>query len=93
MNTLTGFIGTTDFKTADSIFIWKSDSTPAASGYKTYYLLNGAPSLPALLRWVVVGDSSLMARDAEPILPGNRSAFVRTRDGVPQYTTPAPWAP
>jgi len=93
MNPSTGFFGSTDFKTADSAFIWQADADSAALGYHTYYLANGAPSFPALLRWVIVGDKNLVARDSETLLPGNRSAFIRTRDPIPESTCPTPWTP
>jgi uncharacterized protein (TIGR02597 family) len=93
MNIATGFFGSRDFKTADSIFIWKADSMPQAPGYDTYYLADARSVFPGVLRWVKVGDASLTARDSEVILHGNRAAFVRTRDGVPQYTSPSPWTP
>jgi SdrD B-like domain/GEVED domain len=90
MNTGTGFFGSTDFKTADSVFVWKTDETTGATGYHTYYLLNGGPSLQ---RWVKVGDASLIVRDAETLLLRDRSVFVRAKNGVPQHKVPAPWIP
>jgi hypothetical protein len=48
---------------------------------------------PTLRRWVKVGDSMALERDAENLLPGNRSAFVRTQDEIPDYTSPQPWTP
>jgi uncharacterized repeat protein (TIGR01451 family) len=93
MNTVAGFFGGYDFKTADSAFIWQADSVITASGYHTYYLVDGSPAYPALLRWVKVGDAALTARDAETLLPGNRSAFIRAKNPVPSYTSPAPWNP
>jgi hypothetical protein len=93
MNLSTGFFGSRDFKTADSIFIWKADTTITAKGYDTYFFLNGAPTLPSLLRWVKVGDASLSSFSATPFLLGNRSVFVRAKDEIPQYTVPLPWAP
>ncbi len=93
INTGAGFTGTRDFKTADSIFVWKADTTPAALGYTTYYLLDGTSVQPGLLRWVRVGDAQIVQRDAEIILLRNRSVFVRTSSAIPQYTAPCPWAP
>jgi large repetitive protein len=93
MNPSTGFFGSTDFKTADTAFIWQADADSAALGYHTYYLANGAPTFPTLLRWVIVGDKNLVARDSEILLPGNRSAFIRAKDPIPEYTCPAPWSP
>jgi uncharacterized protein (TIGR02597 family) len=93
MNIATGFFGSRDFKTADSIFIWKADTMINAPGYDTYYLADARTVFPDVLRWVKVGDASLAIRDAEVMLHGNRAAFVRTRDGVPQYTSPCPWTP
>jgi uncharacterized protein (TIGR02597 family) len=93
MNIATGFFGSRDFKTADSIFIWKADTLTQAAGYDTYYLADARSIFPDVLRWVKVGDPSLTIRDSEVILHGNRAAFVRSREGVPQYTSPSPWTP
>jgi uncharacterized repeat protein (TIGR01451 family) len=93
MNSGTGFFGSRDFKTADSVFVWKADATIGVPGYHTYYLLDGAPVHPSLRRWVKVGDSMALQRDAETLLPGNRSAFVRTQNEIPDYTSPRPWTP
>ena len=55
---LPGFFGSRDFTTADSFFLWKSDHDIGAAGYATYYLLNSAPALPSVERWVKVGDAN-----------------------------------
>lgn len=93
MNLATGFFGSTNFKTADSIFIWKADTTIGAPGYDSYYLLGGVTSQPTLTKWIKVGDSSILSRDAEILLLGNRSVFTRTATGVPAYKAPSPWTP
>ncbi len=93
MSLATGFFGSRDFKTADLFSIWRADSTNGATGYDSYYLLNGAPTQSSILRWVKVGDTSILARDAETLLLGNRSAFLRSKTGLPGYTTPLPWSP
>jgi hypothetical protein len=93
MNIATGFFSSRDFKTADSIFIWKADTMINAPGYDTYFLADARSIFPGSLRWVKVGDPTLAIRDADVVLHGNRAAFVRSRDGVPQYTVPSPWTP
>jgi hypothetical protein len=93
MNLPQGFFGSLDFKTADSVFVWKADATVNAAGYDTFYLLSGAPARPALLRWVKVGDASALAQDSEILLYGNRSAFVRTKTKLESYKIPTPWIP
>ncbi|MCU0749414.1 MAG: hypothetical protein MUF13_07715, partial [Akkermansiaceae bacterium] len=93
MNLASSFFGSRDFATADSIFLWKADSVINASGYDTYFYLNNAPRVPHVLRWVKVGDANLVSRDAELLLLGNRSVFLRSRDGSTGYKVPAPWAP
>ena len=93
MSLATGFFGSTNFKTADSIFVWKADTTIGASGYDTYYLLGGVPSQPALTKWIKVGDASILSRDAEVLLLGNRSVFTRTANGLNGYKVPSPWTP
>jgi hypothetical protein len=93
MNVASGFFGSRDFKTADSIFVWKGDTVIGAPGFENYFLLNGAPSLPALLRWVRVGDSALSPRDTEWILLGNRSVFLRAKNALPDHTILTPWNP
>lgn len=93
MNLAAGFFGSLDFKTADAFFVWNADATIGAGGYNTYFLLNGAPVQPSLVRWVKTGDSSLLARDSTLLLLGNRSVFLRAKNPLPGYTVPSPWAP
>ena len=93
MNPTAGFYGSLDFKTADSFFIWRADTQIGLTGYDSYYLLNGAPIQPSLLRWVKVGDASAAVRDSETLLLRNRSAFVRSKNGVSAYKVPSPWVP
>jgi uncharacterized repeat protein (TIGR01451 family) len=93
MSLATGFFGSTNFKTADSIFVWKADATIGAPGYDTYYLLGGVPSQPALTKWIKVGDSSILSRDAEILCLGNRCVFTRTLNALPGYTVANPWTP
>jgi large repetitive protein len=93
MNLAAGFFGSRDFKTADSFFVWNADTTIGAQGYSTYFLLDGAPVQPALIRWVKVGDASILPRDAEILLLGNRGVFVRAKNEIPVYTIPSPWEP
>lgn len=93
MNLGTGFFGSRDFKTADSVFVWKADTIIDSPGYHTYYLFDGAPVQPSLVRWVRMGDPSLLARDSEILLLGNRSVFVRAKNELPAYTIPTPWTP
>jgi uncharacterized repeat protein (TIGR01451 family) len=93
MSLATGFFGSTDFKTADSIFVWKADTTIGAPGYDTYYLLGGIASQPALTRWIKVGDASILSRDSEILLRSNRSVITRAAGGVPAHTVPSPWTP
>ena len=93
MNPTNGFFGSTSFKTADSIFVWRADTVIEAPGYDTYYLLGGVPSQPALTRWVKVGDASILSRDAETIFSGNRSVITRSAGAVPAHTVPKPWTP
>ncbi len=87
------FTGTRDFKTADSFFFWKTDTVIGEKGYDTYYLLDNTPKVPLVQRWVKVGDASLLARDSELLLLGNRSVFLRSATGLETYTIPSPWAP
>ncbi len=93
MNLATGFFGSRDFKTADSIFVWKADTTIGAAGYTTYYLLNSVAPQPVMNRWVKQGDATLLSRDAEVSMPGNRAAFIRSKTGLSGYTMPTPWTP
>ncbi|MEO0016984.1 MAG: hypothetical protein RLZZ522_267, partial [Verrucomicrobiota bacterium] len=93
MTTAKGFIGTKDFKTADSFFVWKGDTTPGLATYDTYYLLNGAPQNAALLRWVKVGDATAASRSADLLLLENRAVFTRSSTGLPTYGYASPWTP
>jgi len=93
MTLAAGFFGSRDFKTADSFSIWREDSTSGASGYDTYYLLDGSPNQPSMLRWVKVGDTSIQARDAETLFLGDHSVFLKSKTSLPAYTIPLPWTP
>ena len=93
MNLGTGFFGSRDFKTADSIMVWNGDKTPGANGYSTYYLLDNTPRLPAILKWVKQTDVSLLSRDAELLMRADRSVFIRAKSALPTYTMPNPWTP
>lgn len=88
-----GLFGSRDFATADSFFVWSADSTVGATGYVTYYLLNGAPVSPSLIRWVKVGDAAATSRGNEALLLGNRAVFLRAAAGLPGYGYPSPWTP
>ena len=88
-----GFFGSRDIATADSIYIWDGDSTIGASGYSTYFLNNNAPRVPTVIKWVKVGDVSLLPRDGELLMQGNRSVFLRSKNGINGYTVPRPWVP
>jgi len=88
-----GFFGSRDFKTADSFFIWNADATVGATGYTTYYLLNGAPDAPGMIRWIKVGDAAATTRDNETLLLGNRAVFLRAATALPAYGYPSPWTP
>lgn len=90
---ITGFYGSRDFATADSFFIWKGDEAIAVNGYQTYFLNNNAPRLPSVIKWVKVGDASLLPRDAETLFLGDRSVFIRSKNGLNTYSIPSPWTP
>lgn len=94
MSTAANFFGSRDFKTADSFYVWKGDSTPGNSSYETTYLLQST----SRNQWAKVGDAGLTARDPEVSLLRNRSVFVRSKNGLPTATLPAykmpsPWRP
>ncbi len=93
MNLTTGFFGSRDSKTADSVFIWKGDSVPGTSGYDTYYLLHRETVVPAQIKWVKVGDATLAPRDAAALLPSDSSVFLRVKADIPSYSVPRPWNP
>ncbi|MEI7928065.1 MAG: SdrD B-like domain-containing protein, partial [Verrucomicrobiales bacterium] len=93
MTVAKGFFGSRDFATADSFFVWKGDDAIGVNGYQTYFLNNNAPRVPSVIKWVKVGDASLLSRDAEVLLLGNRSVFIRSKSGVTAYTSPSPWTP
>jgi len=93
MNIAEGFFGSRDIATADSFYIWRADETVGATGYDTYFLNNNAPRLPSIIKWAKIGDASLLSRDAEILLLGNRSVFIRSKNGISTYTTSSPWTP
>jgi hypothetical protein len=93
MNIGAGYDGDRDFKKADRVMIWQQDTNPAGGGYDTYFLLDGSPVQPALVRWVKVGDAQIQVRDAETLFPGDRAAFYQVMADLPGDIDPAPWTP
>ncbi|MBN8456579.1 MAG: carboxypeptidase regulatory-like domain-containing protein, partial [Verrucomicrobia bacterium] len=93
LTTAEGFLGTKDFKTADSIFVWQNDASPPFnSGYDTYWLLNSTTP-QALDRWVKQGDPTITPRDNSVLLEYDRAVFLRTAADQTGYKTAAPWTP
>ncbi|MES2477264.1 MAG: carboxypeptidase regulatory-like domain-containing protein [Verrucomicrobiota bacterium] len=88
-----GFFGSRDIATADTFYAWRGDSTLGATGYDSWFLNDNAPRLPHVVKWVKIGDASLTSRNAELLLLGNRSVFLRSSSGSAGYTAPAPWTP
>ncbi len=86
-----GFFGSRDFKTADTVLLWKADATAVGTGYDTYYLLSNAS--PPALKWVKVGDAALLGRDSEVLFKKNRAVFVRSKNAYPNHRITAPWTP
>ena len=93
MTTTAGFFGSRDIATADTFYVWDGDATPGTSGYSSYFLNNNAPRVPSVIKWVKIGDSSLLSRDAEILLKGDASVFLRSKNGLNGYTAPTPWFP
>jgi len=88
-----GFFGSRNFKTADSFFIWRGDTTPNAIGYDTYFLLNRETTNPVQIKWVKVGDVTLAPHDSPLYFLSDSAVFVRTAASLPAYTVPSPWTP
>jgi hypothetical protein len=87
-----GFFGSSDFKYADTIFVWKRDADPAAtSNYETYFLAY-APTI-SVDKWVRQGDASLASKDAVTLMLDDRAVFIRSKESIPTYTIPSPWTP
>jgi uncharacterized repeat protein (TIGR01451 family) len=93
MNLAANYDGDRDFKKADRVMIWQQDTNPAGGGYDTYFLLDGAPVQPALVRWVKVGDAQIQVRDTTTLFPGDRAAFYQMMGVLPGDIDPAPWTP
>lgn len=93
MNLSSGFFGSRDFKTADSIFVWRTDATAGVSGWETYWYLDTTPRTPTFQKWVKVGDVNLASKDGVTILLGDRAALIRAATAKPTYTMPCPWSP
>ena len=98
MTKAAGFFGSRDTATADSVYVWQRDALPASasvttSAYDSYFLNdNGRLPVPTV-KWVKIGDATLLDRGAETLFPGNRSAFHRSKNGLNGYLIPTPWNP
>jgi len=88
-----GFDGDRDFKKADEIYIWRGDAAAAQSGYDSYFLLDGAPTQPAIRRWAKVGDVSLQAQDSTLLFRRDASSFIKLMAPLPGHKTVVPWQP
>ncbi len=93
MNTAQGFIGDRDFKKAEQFFIWKGDASDGASGYDTWFLLNGAPVQPSLIQWTKTGDAGLAPAGSQILFLGDRSTFIDVNADLESYSIPVPWTP
>ncbi|MEO5714797.1 MAG: SdrD B-like domain-containing protein [Luteolibacter sp.] len=93
MTTTAGFFGSRDIATADTFYVWDGDATPGTGGYSSYFLNNNAPRVPSVIKWVKIGDSSLLSRDAQILLKGDASVFLRSKNGLNGYIVPTPWSP
>ncbi len=93
MTVSAGFFGSRDIATADTFYLWDGDITPGSGGYSSYFLNNNAPRLPSVIKWVKVGDASLLTRNSEVLFKGNASVFLRSKDGLNSYIVPTPWTP
>ncbi|MCU0795680.1 MAG: carboxypeptidase regulatory-like domain-containing protein [Akkermansiaceae bacterium] len=92
MSIASGFFGSRDFKTADSIYVWNQDHG-GVDGYTTYFLLHSTAPQPLLQRWARVGDASLLSRDGENLFEGSRATMIRSRNGIDIHVHPLPWTP
>ncbi len=90
MTPVGGFFGSRDLATADTFYLWNGDGTAGTTGYASYFL-NVSSGNPG--KWVKVGDASLLSRNAEILMPGNRSVSIRAKNAVNSYTIPNPWTP
>ncbi len=93
MNLGQGFFGSRDIVTADTFYVWKGDATAGSTGYDSYFLNHNPSRVPVVLKWAKIGDATLLARDSESLLMGNRSVFLRSKNGINGYTVPQPWTP
>ena len=94
MDYMFGFYGSRDFKTADSFFIWKGDTTTGATGYDTYWLLHSEVPQHFMDRWVMAGDATLAPKDDTILFQSDRSVFIRMKNELDTYAIiPTPWDP
>ncbi|QTN31576.1 DUF11 domain-containing protein [Akkermansiaceae bacterium] len=93
LNLADGFFGSRNFKTADSFFVWRTDGSATASGYDTYFLLDGGASQPTVKRWVKTGDVDITPRDAELLLKRDGGVMTRVATDKTGYVIPTPWTP
>ena len=87
------FFGSRDIATADTFYLWRADETLGATGYDSYFLNHNPSRVPVVLKWLKIGDANQVARDSEALLLGNRSVFLRSKNGINGYKVTQPWTP
>ena len=93
MTLANGFDGDRDYKLADMFYVWRGDTTVGATGYDTYYLLDGSPLQSAIKRWVKIGDAFITPRDGSALFLTDRSVFLDLNQNLPGNRVMAPWTP
>ena len=93
MNLAEGFFGSRDIATADSFYLWRGDSAVGLTGYESYFLNYNPARVPIVNKWAKIGDASLLSQDSQVLFLGNRSVFIRSKNGVGGYSVTTPWTP
>jgi hypothetical protein len=86
---LTGFLASTNPNTADTLQLWKGDTTPGSSGYTGLWLFKNNATGTA--SWSYTTDAALRSQNATLLFPSSRAFFFKPAVGARgEWIVPAP---
>ena len=86
-----GFTGARDSQNADVIQLWIGDQVAGIEAYNGLYLLNTVLANSPLRYWTDMTDLSIPNKDAFLMFQRDRSAFVFSQKGNPDWVIEVPW--
>ena len=82
-----GFHGDTNPANADQVQIWAGDGSATATGFTSYFLLNGGAG-STYRYWSVMESAALTNEDHSVIFHRDRAAFLKCAGNRAEYAVP-----